>query len=50
MSERKKHGVPSSTYSFEEKDGAFIVFVSHEVTDKDRQKAFRESPDGEAQG
>jgi hypothetical protein len=40
--ERKRHGVSSSRYL--RKDGK--VIVTHTVTDKDAQKAFRESQKG----
>jgi hypothetical protein len=43
--ERKKHGVASS--SWEEKNGK--VIVTHTVTDKDKQKAFRQSQKGKDQ-
>jgi hypothetical protein len=41
--ERKQHGVPSSSW-VKDKDGK--VIVTHTVTDKVKQKAFRESQKG----
>jgi hypothetical protein len=46
--ERKRHGVPTSEHKWVETNGQLIVTVAHTVTDKDKQKAFRDSPEGKA--